>query len=142
MTDSAAADEEAVWALEELYWRYVDENDIANYVDLWHDDFVGWPGGTPHPIEKPGIADWIAKLHADPEKISRSEIHREAVRAFGDIVVVHYFYRGVFVSKETGERVGLWARGKITHTWLRCGDSWKIITGMAGRLKESETGGR
>lgn len=35
------ADEQAVWKLEEDYWRYVQAGDVESYVQLWHADFVG-----------------------------------------------------------------------------------------------------
>ena len=38
-------DEQAVWQMEETYWRYVQAGDVERYVTLWHDRFVGWPCG-------------------------------------------------------------------------------------------------
>ena len=134
LAEEASASEEAVWALEESYWRYVEENDIEKYKSLWDERFIGWPGGSERPVEKTNIADWIGPLHSDPNRIFKSEINREAVRAFGDVVVVHYSYRGYFISKDSGEVIEQWELGKITHTWQRRGDSWQIITGMAGRI--------
>ena len=46
---AAAADftpeEQAVWQMEEAYWRYVQAGDVEQYVTLWHERFVGWPCG-------------------------------------------------------------------------------------------------
>jgi len=28
------------WHMEELYWEYVEKNDIVNYKNLWHDDLL------------------------------------------------------------------------------------------------------
>ncbi len=47
-----AADEEAVWHLEEAYWGYVKSNDIPGYLTLWDERFVGWPGFSEAPVGK------------------------------------------------------------------------------------------
>ena len=88
-----AADEEAVWALEEAYWVYVTNNDIDGYLTLWDEDFVGWPSFSKTPSGKETIASWIPPLHDNPSEIYDYEFVREAVRAFGDVVVVHYLVR-------------------------------------------------
>ena len=128
------ADEEAVWALEEAYWGYVEANDIESYRALWDERFVGWPGGSAAPVEKSEIANWIVPLHADPTRVFKVDLERKAVRAFGDLVVTHLLYQGYFVSADTGEEVDRWRTAKITHTWRRTDGGWQIITGMAGRV--------
>ena len=45
-----AADEEAVWKLEEAYWQFVKNNDIDGYRSLWDERFVGWPGFSESPV--------------------------------------------------------------------------------------------
>ena len=127
-----AADEEAVWALEEAYWVYVKNNDIDGYRTLWDEDFVGWPGFSATPLEKNNIADWIPPLHENPSRKFNYELTREAVRSFGDSVVAHYLVRGFYRSAETGEELENRRISRITHTWQRRGDTWQIITGMSG----------
>ena len=54
-----SADEQALWKLEQNYWRYVQENDLAAYATLWHERFLGWPSVSPVPVHKDHITDWI-----------------------------------------------------------------------------------
>ena len=129
-----AADEEAVWALEESYWEYAKDNDIRGYLTLWDDNFIGWPGFSRTAMEKDRIASWIAPLHSDPTKIWNYKLTRGAVRSFGDIVATHYLIQGSYRSSETGELVLETPPSRITHTWQRRGDTWQIITGMSGTL--------
>ena len=124
-------DEEAVWALEEAYWTYVKNNDIASYLTLWDENFVGWPSFSRTALEKVGISDWIAPLHENPSEEYDYKLTREAVRSFGNVVVVHYLFHESFRSKETGKLLRSDAPGRITHTWQRHGDTWQIITGMS-----------
>jgi nitrous oxidase accessory protein NosD len=35
----ASGDGQTLWNLERAYWRYVEQNDLAAYSDLWHKDF-------------------------------------------------------------------------------------------------------
>ena len=46
----SATDEKAVWSLEEAYWQYVKSNDVKDYVTLWDDNFIGWPGFSQEPV--------------------------------------------------------------------------------------------
>ena len=123
-------DEQAVWQLEEDYWRYVKEQDLGRYLALWDERFVGWPSSSGTPMGKANITDWMAPLRADPARVFDYELNKEAVRSFGDIVVTHYLAWYVFRDVNTRgvlERTPL----RITHTWRRHGDSWQIIAGMS-----------
>ncbi|HXV64582.1 MAG TPA: nuclear transport factor 2 family protein [Vicinamibacteria bacterium] len=126
-----AEDEAAVWQLEETYWKCVKARDLDAYRSLWDERFVGWPSFSAQPLGKAQIADWIPPLHADPSRRYDYELKREAVRAFGDIVVVHYRYMDVYRNAETGEVLEKSAWKRITHTWQRRGDGWQIVTGMS-----------
>jgi len=126
-----AADEDAVWKLEEAYWEYVKNNDTDGYRSLWDERFIGWPGFSKSPLGKKNIADWIGPLHADPLLVYEYELTKGAVRSFGDIVVAHYLVRDCLRSSETDEETNI-AFDRITHTWQRRGDSWQIVTGMSG----------
>ncbi len=133
-----AADEQAVWNLEEAYWVYVKNNDIPGYLTLWDEKFVGWPGFSKTPMEKVSIGEWIPPLHANPSELYGYTLTREAVRSFGDVVVTHYLVRDFFRSSDTGEITGERGVTRITHTWQRRGNTWQIITGMAGTLIEDD----
>lgn len=127
-----AADEEAVWNLEEAYWGYVKKNDIDGYLTLWDERFVGWPGFSETPMGKESIHEWILPLHENESETYDYELTREAVRSFGDVVVVHYLVSDFFRSARTGVIVRQLDSYRITHTWQRRENGWQIITGMSG----------
>ena len=135
--DKKNLDEEAVWALEEAYWVFVQNDDIERYKALWDERFVGWPGRDLKPAYKKNIADWIPPLHANPKRRPQFELTQVAVRSFGDVVVTHYIAKCIYIEVETGASSEGWAN-KVTHTWQRYGDTWKIITGMAGEYSPRE----
>jgi hypothetical protein len=53
-----SVDEQTIWGLERAYWRYVENNDLTAYSDLWHKDFLGWPGVSSEPVHKDLEAEW------------------------------------------------------------------------------------
>jgi ketosteroid isomerase-like protein len=122
----------AVWECEEAYWRYAAAGDVQRYRDLWHDGFRGWPADEPHPITKAGVEGWIAKMRDQKIRMVYA-LTQEGAADFGDVVVI--FYQAGFRLEHPDGRVE--ERGeplKITHTWRRVGDVWRIIGGMAAGL--------
>ena len=51
-------DEQAVWRMEEQYWRDVQAGDVESYLTLWHENFVGWPCFAWEPSDKSKIGGW------------------------------------------------------------------------------------
>lgn len=127
----------AVWDLEDAYWRYVKEGDVESYVTLWHDDFIGWPCGQAHPKRKDGIGDWV-RIVRDNRINVEYELTREGAQRFGDIVVVHYSFSRVDTYPD-GRVEGRGKRSKITHTWMKSGDTWLIVGGMCGNVADTAT---
>ena len=41
LTADLTPEEQAVWQMEEAYWRYVQAGDVEHYATLWHERFVG-----------------------------------------------------------------------------------------------------
>jgi len=131
LAEDLTPDETAVWHLEEAYWQYVKANDLDGYLTLWDERFVGWPSFSPRPAGKANISDWIPPLHEDPERLYDYRLQKEAVRAFGDVVVVHYLAWDIWRDAKTGAIVEEDGPYRLTHTWQRRGDTWQIITGMS-----------
>lgn len=132
--DELSADEQAVWDLENAYWEYVKNNDIAGYRSLWDENFVGWPGFSRKAMGKENIHGWIAPLHDNPDEEYDYKLTLHAVRSFGDVVVAHYLVVDLMRSAANGEILSSGTPDRITHTWQRRGDTWQIITGMSGTL--------
>jgi len=127
-------DEQAVWNLEVAYWEYVKSADIPGYRSLWDERFVGWPGFSEKPLDKSNIQAWVIELHSHPDSSVHYDLTMQSVRSYGDVVAVHYLARFSARSDTTGEVIGKESVSRITHTWQRQGDTWRIITGMSGTL--------
>lgn len=122
MTQST--EERAVWQLEHDYWEYVKAGDLESYSNLWHEDFVGWPHLSERPVRKEHVTGWIVAHMERGEKLRVCEI-REAASQFTDnLVVTHYRLTGAWGDDPENT-------SRITHTWIKTADGWKIIAGMS-----------
>jgi ketosteroid isomerase-like protein len=121
-------DEQAVWKLEEDYWRYVQAGDVEPYLTLWHEDFVGWPCHSKAPSDKSGIGSWVKDIRDNHWKFDYT-LRPLEFRSFDNVVVVHYAAEYVYdYGDGTKSGSGIWR--KFVHVWKKAGDRWQIITGM------------
>jgi ketosteroid isomerase-like protein len=126
---SPAADEKAVWSLEDTYWRYVQTDDLEHYRTLWHTDFLGWPLTNPEPVHKEHITDWIAAHTSLGETLKSYDLERLATQVTGDYVTVAYRIHTNWVGKDGVDKP---TTARIVHSWLHnAAGKWQIISGMA-----------
>lgn len=123
-----SADEQAVWKLEHSYWEYVKAQDVAKYKELWHDNFLGWPSFSTHPMRKDHIADWLTSYGTRGLSLKNYSLQPEGSRATGQLVVVHYLITTVWSKNGDAEQTEI---RRITHTWLHGDKGWQIIGGMS-----------
>ena len=127
---SEASEETQIWNLEKAYWEYVKANDLKKYRALWHDNFIGWPFISPEPVRKDRITDWITNNASKGLKLQSYSIEEIAVQINGDIAVNHYRIKMNWAKIDTNELARTDAM-RITHTWIRTGNTWQIIGGMS-----------
>ncbi|MEO6347789.1 MAG: nuclear transport factor 2 family protein [Aquaticitalea sp.] len=120
-----------VWQMEEQYWDYVQKNDTISYKKLWHDDFMGYPSFIDDVSDKSKIANWIPKLHEDPNLTFNYQLYKKGVNAIDDVVIVFYDADEIWTDKLN--TVVKKERLKFTHTWKKYGNTWLILGGMAGK---------
>jgi len=137
-TPSSMKDESAsvnqVWSREVEYVRYSEAGNLDAYKSLFHDKFIGWPCDQAHPKRKAGVGGWVRKVRDQHIKVA-SDLTREGAEDFGNIVVVHYRIIEVDTYPD-GHTEGEGEESKITHTWMRTGDTWQIIGGMCASLHD------
>ena len=123
---------DAVWKLEELYWRYVQGGDVENYRKLWDDGFRGWPCKKQHTATKEEIGDWVRDIRDQKIKLGYS-LTRDGAADFGDLVVIYYKTPMVYEYPDARivDRDKVF---KFTHTWRKTGNAWLIIGGMCGEV--------
>ena len=131
------AEEQAVWQMEEIYWRDVQAGDVEHYLTLWHDAFVGWPCFASEPSDKRNIGGWVKDIRDQHLKFTY-RLQPKAVRVFGDVAIVQYAAEYVTEYGDgTRSGAGIWR--KFTHTWKKTDGRWQIITGMCAAQEPLQT---
>ena len=134
LSADTAGDEQRLWDLEHAYWRYVENNDLTAYSNLWHQDFVGWPHISSAPVHKNHITDWITSQTSKGLVFKTGEFKPAALKVTGDVAFVCYWITFSWLDKQ-GKAAPHTLR--ITHAWLRSGKDWRIIGGMSMPEPES-----
>jgi hypothetical protein len=113
-----------VWNGEQDYFRYLQAKDLKSFMLLWDDNFVGWPDYSDHPLRKPDIESSVAEeFQTTPTSAPPNFSPKpEAIAVFGDVAVTYYFW------PEADETSPL--KYRITHTWRKGPEGWRIISGM------------
>ena len=122
------AQEQAVWKMEHKYWEDVKAADLVSYRALWHPNFLGWPRSSATPARKAHITDWITNNAAKGIHLSGYTLKPAASQATGNLVVTDYWVTMDWVDKNGTRKL---ERDRITHTWMRVGNRWEIISGMS-----------
>jgi ketosteroid isomerase-like protein len=82
------------------------------------------------PVRKDHITDWIASNTSRGLKLQSYAIEQLAVRVTGDVAIDHYRIKADWAKGDTAD-VSQTDAVRITHTWMRIGNTWQIIGGMS-----------
>lgn len=120
-----------VWQMEETYWKDLQTANYTHYMTLWHEDFLGWPHFSPHPVNKDGIA---ASLPVKMSDVLSYEFLEKSVRVTGEVGITQYAVKYTLPAPtgQTETRIS-----RITHTWLKTKNTWQIIGGMSSLVSSS-----
>ena len=129
-------EQKEVWNEEQNYLRHLQAKDLKSFMSLWDDNFVGWPDYSEHPLRKLDIESSVAEeFQTTPTSASLSSSPKpEAIAVFGDTAVTYYFWPE---ADETSP-----SKYRITHTWRKGPEGWRIISGMdceVPRSREAKT---
>ena len=115
--------ESQIWALEQAYWEFNRDAKHEQIIAAWHDKFLGWPDGEPRPIDKEEGTRYVRENYAEPASYA-FEIERAGIRILGNVAVNHY---AVHLKWKDGKKRSM----RITHTWVREENGWKVLGGMS-----------
>jgi hypothetical protein len=113
-----------VWNEELNYFWYLKAKDVKSFMSLWDDNFVGWPDYSERPLRKSDIESGVREEFRTTPRSSRPAFSPkpEVISIFGDVAVTHYMW------PETDETSPI--KYRITHTWWKGPEGWRIISGM------------
>ncbi len=119
--------EEEIWALEEAYFANLYKADYEKLLTLVHNQFLGWPSTVSQPIDKEGSARFMKQLISKPTSCT-FKIKREGIRVIGEVVLTQYIINVNCNETAAGAKI---QSSRITHTWIKENDHWKLLGGMS-----------
>jgi len=131
----STGEEAKVWKLEQSYWEYAKALDVPGYKSLWREDFVGWPSTASAPMGKDRIGNWVQENRDAQEKLQCYNLEHAGFTQMGDVAIAFYYLTEHWLDKSGKSVTGQPRTIKVTHTWLRTGDSWQILGGMAAVIE-------
>lgn len=126
-------EQKGVWHMEEAYWNDVKTSNADHYATLWHASFLGWPRDREHPVGKGELVAGTAKKMAAGHVVSYEFLSR-AVTVVGNVGITQYSVKATRAG-EGGTNETYFSR--VTHTWLKTGNTWEIVGGMSGPYESS-----
>ncbi|MFA6002069.1 MAG: nuclear transport factor 2 family protein [Thermoleophilia bacterium] len=127
MENSIDNEKEEIWALEEAYFANLYKADYEAVLAIVHGQFLAWPDTAPEPIGREGSARFMKQLVPKPMSYT-FRIERGGIRVLGEVVLTQYTIH--VDCADTGTVVKT-RSSRITHTWVKEGDSWKLLGGMS-----------
>ncbi len=114
--------------MEENYWKYVFETNIEAYLNLWHDDFNGWPRAYETPIGKNKLDSVGEQIQSYSQMNWDYTIENMSVNPVDSSVIAIYSVNVNMQIPESADKVSKTMR--VIHVWKKQGQDWKIIGGM------------
>ena len=127
LAEDLSPEQKTVWAREQAYCTYLQNNDLEGYMSLWDDNFVGWPNHDPAPVTKDDIRQEVATEMKTGVKVTCDPVLKK-VNVMGDVAMTFYVFDFTTTSKDGASRS---QQPRITHTWRKSGNEWKIVGGMS-----------
>lgn len=118
---------EEIWALEEAYFANLYKADYEAVLALVHSQFLGWPDTAPQPIDKDGSARFMKQLISRPTSYT-FKIERGGIRVLEDVALTQYTINVTCSDTSTVAKTQI---SRITHTWVKENDRWKLLGGMS-----------
>lgn len=119
--------EEDIWKLEETYFTNLYRANYEEVLALVHPQFLGWPSNLPKPINKEESAEFMRKLIPQPTTCV-IRIERAGLQQSGDTVLTQYT---IHIDCPEASGVVRTQSSRITHTWTKHENQWKVLGGMS-----------
>ena len=121
-----------VWKNVNDYWGLMAKGDLNGFLDYFHADYVGWDNNSPLPSTKAESKKWITYAYQGV-KIPVYEINPVAIKIYGDVAFVDYYYA---MAKESQDGKKSSESGRWTDILLKQGNRWVMIGDHGGSDKK------
>jgi len=119
--------ERAMWSSENKFVAALIKGDTETFDAMWHEDLAYWPAGEDRPWSKRyGLKRINAWSGAEDGTLSTPMLEPIATKIMDDFSVTHYRLEYTVTD---GDGAKSKRKIRITHTWFKTEDGWKLIGG-------------
>lgn len=123
-----SAAQEEVWENVEAYWVLSTEEDLEGFLSYFHADYSGWFNLAALPSSKCSIRKWISHGMKTEDTLVY-EINPVAIKIFGNVAVVHYYFTEAVKDAEGKQTT---RSGRWTDILMKQDDRWVMIGDHGG----------
>jgi len=127
-----SAAQKDVWKNVEAYTALNTQRNLEGFLEYFHADYCGWAYEDALPSDKASIRKYI-EYRWKTTKILFSEIKPVAIKIYGNVAIVHYYYTTVYADAEGKEKS---ASGRWTDILMKQGDKWVMIGDHGGQTSK------
>jgi ketosteroid isomerase-like protein len=120
-----------VWKNVNDYWTVLAKGDVNGFLDYMHPDYVGWDNNDALPATKDESKKGLL-YYMQGNKIPLYDIKPLAIKIYGDVAFVHYYYSFVQELPDGKTRS---EKGRWTDILLKQGTKWVMIGDHGGSDK-------
>ena len=126
-----SAEQQEVWELSERMEKFWIERDLDGYMSCLHENFIGWYGEDPLPIDKKSLRN------GESYNLSHQKIHIDKIKPVSitvtDNVAIVNFYKTTRREDENGNRL---TYRKVTRICIKENGKWLILGNRAAAINE------
>lgn len=126
-TASRAADEAAIWKMEQAIYAQRSEGKMSLYLDLADPDYVGWPPQVAAPMTYKQLKAQEARGADNAGE--RIELQKQRIQIHRDGHIALAYYSSHRTRRGGGREVD--ERWETIHVWVHMPSGWKLMGGMA-----------
>lgn len=123
--------EEVIWASEMAYFTRLYKADYEGVLLLTDSLFLAWPGNLSRPLNRTESLQFMKKLVPRPTNC-KITIDRGGIRITGGLALTHYLLQVTCADNQGESQV---TTTRITHTWVRRGNLWRLLGGMSAEKR-------
>jgi ketosteroid isomerase-like protein len=127
-----SAAQKDVWKSVEAYNKLGVERNVEGFMEYFHQDYCGWDYDDALPMDKAGVRKLLEESGWKTRKTLYLDQKPVAIRIFGDVAIVHYYYSIINKDAEGKEKSD---HGRWTDILMKQGNKWVLIGDHGGSSK-------
>ena len=126
-----STEQQEVWELSERMEKFWAERDLDGYMSCLHENFIGWYGDAPLPINKNSLRN-SEDYNLIHQKIHIDEIKPVSITVTDNVAIVNYYK----ITRREDENGNRRTYRKVTRICIKENGKWLILGNRAAPINE------